>query len=298
MQLRRIRNNLLLMIAGVAQLCGCSGAQLLDYAVPEKGYTLHKDVAYGTHPRQKLDVYVPEKPEPNGGVIVFFYGGSWQKGDKEIYRFIGQNFASRGYVTVVANYRLYPEIYYPEFMYDGAKAVSWVHAHIGEYGGRPDNIFLSGHSAGAYIAVMLSVNDRFLNAEEASTSWVRGAIGIAGPYDFLPFTDPNIQSIFSQVPDVESQPITFVKKIHPPLLLLSGDVDEDVGVKNTTNMAAKLRAHGSPVEDRVYPGVGHLGIILAAAHGFEYKAPTMDDIMAFLAKHEKHEQLAVSGMRR
>ena len=277
--------HLLLMVAGVAQLCGCSGVQILDFVTPSKGYIAHKDIAYGTHARQKLDVYVPEKPDPAGGVILFFYGGSWQKGSKDMYRFVAQNFASRGYVTVIADYRLYPEVYYPAFVEDGAQAVSWVHQHIGAYGGRSDNLFLAGHSAGAYIAVMLSLNESFLRAQGGDISWVRGTMGVAGPYDFLPFTDPNIQSIFSQTEDVKTQPITYANRSAPPLLLMSGDADEDVGVKNTEHLTAKLRGLGAPVTEKIYPGVGHIDIVLALASGFDHKAPTLSDMLAFIKTH-------------
>ncbi len=276
---------LVLMIAGVAQLFGCSGAKLLDLTIPHSGYVLHKDIAYGENPRHKLDIYVPEKPDPAGGVLVFFYGGSWQKGSKDIYRFVGQKFASHGYVTVIADYRLYPEIYYPDFMDDAAKVVSWTHAHIGEYGGNKDNLFVSGHSAGGYMAVMLALNQRFMKEAGGDPNWIKGAIGVAGPYDFLPFTDPKIIAIFSKVEDKQTQPITFARAGAPPIMLISGDSDEEVGQVNADHLAARLEELHSPVVKRVYPGVAHIGIVLALADGFEGKAPTAQDMLWFLRAH-------------
>jgi acetyl esterase/lipase len=283
----RLVKHIVLVVAGLAQLCGCSGAGLIDLTIPHTGYKLHKDIAYGPGARHQLDVYVPETPDPSKGVVVFFYGGSWQKGSKDIYRFVGQKFASEGFVTVIADYRLYPKAYFPDFIQDGAQAVSWVRKHIGQYGGDPKNIFLSGHSAGAYIAVMLTVNDDYLKAIGGNSTWIRGTIGIAGPYDFLPFTDPKIKAIFSTASDERTQPITYAAAGAPPMLLLSGDSDPDVGVKNTKNLAAKLREAGSPVQVRVYPEVEHIGIILGVADGFEDKAPTLQDMLTFIREHGK-----------
>lgn len=283
----RIRpfKQLVLTTAMLAQLCGCSGAAILDLAIPDTGYILHKDIAYGSLPRQKLDVYVPEQPAPYAGVILFFYGGSWQKGSKELYRFVAQTFASRGYITVIADYRLYPDVYYPAFVEDGAEALAWVHRHIGEYGGDNDRIFLAGHSAGAYIAAMLALDSRFTREAGGSPAWIKGVMALSGPYDFLPFTDPDIQSIFSQADDASTQPINFAHNNAPPFLLLSGDEDKDVGVSNTRHLARKLDELGSPITMRIYHGVGHIGIILALAEGFHSKASTLQDMLSFLENH-------------
>src|SRR5262249_9563785 len=155
---------------------------------------------------QKLDIYVPEDGRQAHTVVVFFHGGAWKKGTKDDYRFVGQALASRGYIAVAANYRLYPEVYFPGFMYDAAQATAWVHQHIGEYGGDARNLFVMGHSAGAHIAVMLAVKGDYLKAAGGSPKWLRGVIGLAGPYDFLPFDDPNIQVIFSKQEEWLSQP--------------------------------------------------------------------------------------------
>jgi acetyl esterase/lipase len=195
---------------------------------------------------------------------------------------VGQAFASKGFITVVADYRLFPEVYFPGFVEDGAKAFAWVHAHIGEYGGNPDNLFLGGHSAGGYIAMMLTLNSQYLEKAGARLAWVKGTIGIAGPYDFLPFTDADIKAIFSKAPEHDTQPINFVKLGIPPILIATGDADTDVKPKNTINLARKLRTDSNPVIERVYPGVAHIGIVLSLANGFRSKTPLLDEIESFI----------------
>lgn len=261
---------------------GCSGIDVLDTLIPSSGYTQHKDVPYGHGDRQKLDIYVPENIHGPVPVIVFFHGGSWKNGSKDQYRFVGQAFASRGYVAVIANYGLYPETYYPGFMEDSAAAFVWVHRHIREYSGDAGRIFLTGHSAGAYNAVMLTVNDRFIRDAGGKRSWIRGTIGIAGPYDFLPMTDPDVIAVFSKEKDTLTQPITFVGPKLPPMLLLTGDADKDVLPRNSLHLADKLRRHHNQVTLKIYPEVAHIGIALSLAEGFRYKAPVLNDIEQFI----------------
>lgn len=271
------------VLLGSLLLHGCSGATLLNAWVPHSGYLLHKNIAYGAHPREQLDIYVPDDLTPKAPVIVFFYGGSWKKGSKDDYRFVGQAFASKGYITVIADYRLYPEAYFPDFMEDAAKAVVWVHAHIENYGGDTHKLFLAGHSAGAYNAIMLTVNDSYLASAGGKQQWIKGAIGLAGPYDFLPFTDPDIISIFSKKPAKLTQPIHFVGPKLPPILLLTGDADTEVYPKNSINLAKKLGDYENEVKTHIYPDVAHIGIVLALADGFRSKAPALDDIDMFIS---------------
>ena len=269
----------------LALLSACSSADILNATVSNSGYTIKKDIAYGTLPRHTLDIYSPSKPDPSRAVIVFFYGGSWQMGDKSIYKFVGQALASRGYTVVIPDYRLYPEIHYPAFLEDSAQAVAWTHKHIGEYNANPDNIFLAGHSAGAYNAIMLALNNTYLKAEGYDASQLRGAIGLAGPYDFLPFTDPKIIEIFSTAPDNATQPITYAGANKPPLLLLHGDADDEVAIKNSRNLAAKQEEYGSTVAFNTYPNVGHYGIILSLSQLFRSKDPALDDMDSFIHTH-------------
>src|SRR6201999_1316412 len=147
---------------------------------------------------------------------LFFYGGSWQSGSKSIYPAFGQAFASQGIVTAVADYGLYPNVKYPAFIEDGAHAVSFLHAHAAEHSGDPARLFVSGHSAGAYIAAMLGVNPIYLSAVGGDASWIRAILGIAGPYDFLPLYDAAMIDIFGGARNMETQPIKYAANKAPP----------------------------------------------------------------------------------
>jgi len=278
---------LFIAVMFLSLLSGCSAADMLNFTVPRTGYTLTKDIPYGTLPRQKLDIYTPDTPDASGAVVVFFYGGSWQSGSKDIYRFVGQALASRGYTVVVPDYRLFPEVRYPVFLEDCAQATVWINNHAHEYNANPENIFLAGHSAGGYNAMSLALNDTYLKKAGYDAHKIRGAIGLAGPYDFLPFTDPAIIDIFSTASDNATQPITYAGASKPPLLLLHGDADDEVGLKNSNNLAAKQKGFGSHVEQVIYPGVGHYGIIMSLSGLFRSKAPVLDAMDAFISKHSK-----------
>lgn len=264
-------------------LTGCSGAQLLNATIPKDGYSIHKNIAYGAAPLQKLDIYVPKKN--NGCTVLFFYGGSWQTGSKDMYLFAGQAFASLGCVTAVADYRRYPEVSYPVFIEDSARAAVWVQNHISEYGGDGGAFFLAGHSAGAYNAMMLAANKSYLLKAGGDAKLIKGVIGIAGPYDFLPMTDPKIIALFSTGKDTDTQPVTHVQKGMPPIFLATGDKDTEVLPRNSIRLKAQLKQFGNDVELHTYPGIDHVGIITSLAPLFRGRAPLLQDIRAFIARH-------------
>jgi acetyl esterase/lipase len=274
-----------LTLAGSMLLSGCVG--LLNASIPTDGYRVIADVKYGDHARHGLDVYVPEGLVNPAPVILFFYGGSWQSGNKHDYRFVGQALASRGFVTVIADYRLYPEVFFPDFMDDAAKAFVFVHRHIADYGGDRNKIFVAGHSAGAFNAMMLAADGSYIAKAGGNNHPIRGAIGIAGPYDFLPMTDTDIIAIFSKKPEAQTQPITFVTAAMPPVFLATGTDDTTVLPRNSERMAAKIETLGGDVTLKHYEGVGHIGIVLSLANGFRSKAPLLDDIADFVHSHTK-----------
>jgi acetyl esterase/lipase len=268
---------LVLILAGCASM-----APVLNLLISHAGYSVKEDLAYGRNPRQKLDVYTPDHLTGKAPVILFLYGGSWQTGNKEQYLAFGESFATKGIVVAIADYRVYPEVRYPDFLKDGAAALAYVHAHIAEYGGDPDRIFIAGHSAGAYIAVMLAADPHYLDDAGARLSWVHGVIGIAGPYDFLPLTDPTIITIFGGAHRTDTQPITYIDGKRPPMLLVAGDADQTVNPANTTRMAAKLQSFGSPAEVHIYPGISHVGIILSVAPMLRGNTTLRQDIITFV----------------
>jgi acetyl esterase/lipase len=270
------------LVFGLLALSACSGVDILNAIVPRDGYTVHHDIAYAPGDRQKLDIYIPDTLATGQPALVFFYGGSWQTGRKEDYLFVGQALASRGIIAVIADYQLYPPAYFPDFINDAAQAFVWTHTNIASYGGNPGLLFLGGHSAGAYNAVMLAVNDRYITGAGGKMAWIRGTIGIAGPYDFLPLVNPQLIELFRKVDSAETQPINFVHAGLAPMLLACGDKDEDVLPQNSFHMQSKLRRFSDAVELDVYPGVGHTGIILSMAQEFRDTTPLLNDISRFI----------------
>jgi len=282
---KRLARFLAHMGALIAGLAVSACVPLLNVAIPRSGYTIKSDLAYGADPRQKLDLYIPEGLKAPAPVILFFYGGSWQSGSKDLYRAFGQAFASKGIVVAVADYRLYPQVKFPAFVQDGAAALRFVHDHVAAEGGDPDRIFLAGHSAGAYIAVMLDSDLSYLKEAGADPSWVHGVIGIAGPYDFLPLTDPALVDIFGGANVRATQPVDHIDGQRAPMLLAHGLADDTVGIGNTRRMAKKLKSFGSAVEVKEYPDVGHVGIVLSLAPMFRGRTTLRDDIVTFVASH-------------
>lgn len=242
-----------------------------------------KDVAYGQGERLKLDVYAPRaaaaRPRP---VILFFYGGSWNSGRRQGYAFAARALAARGFVVVVPDYRLVPEVRYPDFLRDCAAAVRWARRNAGAYGGDGERIVLAGHSAGAYNAAMLALDPGLLGADRAA---VRGLAGLAGPYDFLPLDDDSTIAAFGAWPrPAETQPISHAAPGAPPALLLHGDSDTRVKPRNSRKLAGLLEAAGGEVRLKLYPNVGHVEILTALALPFRRRAPVLADVADFARK--------------
>ena len=238
--------------------------------------------AYGVGPRRKLDVYAPEQGGERLPVVVFIYGGSWASGAKADYAFAGAALAAQGFLTIIPDYRLVPEVRFPGFIEDCAAAVRWVVDHAAEFGGDPSRIVITGHSAGAYNALMLALDATYLNEAGVAPSSVRGVAGLAGPYDFLPFDVDATRNAFGQAADLRStQPVNFARADAPPLLLLWGDADTTVGPRNLRSLEAAMRAADGAVETKIYAGVNHVDIMLALSRPLRGRAPKLEDLTTF-----------------
>ncbi len=267
-----------LLLAG-----GCSPLSMLSATV---GSNYHETAnqAYGKYPRQTLDVYTPENSVKNADVVVFFYGGRWQFGSKDEYRFVADALTEKGFIAVIPDYRLYPQVDWRDFISDTAAAYHWVETHIAAYGGNPQRIFIMGHSAGAHLAAMVALDPQ-LRQKAGSTHAPCGMIGVAGPYDFLPIDDADVQQVFkSASPLIETQPIFYTDHLGSPMLLLTGAADTTVKPGNTYRMAAAVTAHGGTAEVHSYPDVGHIDIMLALARPLSFLAPTLQDTTDFIHK--------------
>ncbi len=270
-------------------LTACSGTVLLNALASSDGYTVQRDIPYVTvgenNPRQMLDIYVPTKPDAGHSVVLFFYGGSWQFGSKDQYLFFAQALTERGYTVVVANYRLAPEVHFPAFLDDSAAALVWTHQHIANYGGNPARLFIAGHSAGAYNAMMLTLNDNYVKKAGGTMDMIHGTIGISGPYKFLPLQDDNLAALFGGAERPETEAYTFADHRTSPMLLATGTDDDLVDPEHTTLMAARQRELGTDVTTHYYEGTGHIGIILSTARGFRSKTTLLQDISSFVDSH-------------
>jgi acetyl esterase/lipase len=244
---------------------------------------LTQSIAYAERSRHRLDVCRP-RGAAAVPVIIFFYGGAWQSGYKELYRYVAKALARRGYVAVVPDYRIYPEVCYPDFLDDGAQVVRWVKDNIARFGGDPDKLFLKGHSAGAHIAAMLSIDARWLGKVGLDPRRdIAGLIGIAGPYDLMPLRDEKLKMIFGGLNRPETQPIFHVAPGAPPALLMTGGRDRLVEPGNSVRLAARLVAAGNAATVLTYHRVGHFIIIAAVAPFLRFLVPVMRDVDAFIA---------------
>ena len=265
----------------VVGLCACSPLHTFNALMPkDPGVQRIANVAYGTGPRQAMDLYRPAQRSATAlPVIVFLYGGSWNSGDRQGYEFVGRALAAKGFLVAIPDYRLVPQVHYPAFLQDNAAAVRWIAQHAGDYGGQPGRVVLVGHSAGAYNAAMVAMDPRWLGADRAM---VRGFVGLAGPYDFAPFVDKTVEETFAGVADQAStQPIAYAGAGSPPALLATGDRDTVVRPRNSDALARALRANGVRVERLTYPRVGHAGLITAFAAPLRSHAEILDATAAF-----------------
>jgi acetyl esterase/lipase len=258
-------------------------AEALNATIATDGLTVRRGVAYGPAGRQVMDVWRPGRAAAGLPVVVFFYGGAWQAGRRQDYRFVAATLARRGMVVVVPDYRLFPQVRFPAFIEDAALAVAAVRREAPGWGGDADRVFLAGHSAGAHIAAMLALAPRFLAAVGEDRAHLAGMVGLAGPYDFLPILDEDIRAVFASAADPrETQPVAQVDGHNPPMLLLHGGADSTCYPRNSLALAARVRAAGGVAEARIAPRVGHLGIVLGFAPLFGFLSPAVGEIAEFV----------------
>lgn len=241
------------------------------------------NLAFGTHARDRLDVYQPiDTAQQPRTVIIFWHGGGWTDGNKALYRFVGVSLAQLGYVLVLPNYRVYPEVKFPDFLDDCARAVRWTQQHAADFGGDPHRIVLMGHSAGAHMAAMLAINHTYLQRAGVDTHDIIGLIGLSGPYGLAPNTT-TLNTIFAApYTPHDWQVIAYANAHSPPALLVHGGADTLVWPSNTQDLAAALRSQGVRVETRIYPGRGHADTVAGLAVPARKRAPTLQDIAEFM----------------
>jgi acetyl esterase/lipase len=261
----------------------CSLAPYLNRVPKPPGTTETHGIAYATGSRNTLDVYLPRPSAKRGPIVVFFYGGGWTSGEKASYRFIGTSLVESGALVVIPDYRLFPEAIFPAFMDDAAEAVAWVLANASRLGADPRKLFLVGHSAGAQIATLLALDPSYLEQVGASTRDVCGVIGLAGLYEFLPLPTENMRTVFGTVTALSrTQPINFVSRDAPPMLLAAGLWDGAVDPENTLHLASALRSAGVQTTVAMYAGISHAAIIDSMAPSLSFLSPARAQALSFI----------------
>jgi acetyl esterase/lipase len=240
------------------------------------------DGHYGPLGEQKIEVITPDRPAgPPRPVLMFFHGGGWNSGTPGDYRFIGRQFARAGYVVILPGYRRYPHM-----LEDSALAVAWVQENAARFGGDRERVFLMGHSAGAYNAVMLALERQWLGRAGVPEGFIKGVVGLSGPYDFFPFTSDSARHAFGHVPDPNlTQPVRHARRDAPPMLLLNGDADTTVRPRNAVALAKALSTAGAPTTPLILPGMDHADTIMKLAAPFNRDRRVLDPVLAFLAAH-------------
>ena len=245
---------------------------------------LASDLPFADGDRKRLDIYGPKEITGPAPVVMFIYGGSWKQGRRQDYQFVGRALAANGFIVVIPDYRLYPEVSYPGFLEDNAQAVKWIEDNIGSYGGDTSRFFIAGHSAGAYNAVMLGLEKAFLNDYKV-TMPIKGIAALSGPYDFYPFEYDEVRNVFGQNDNPQgTQPINLVAPDRPPMLIVSGTSDPIVRMQNTQHFAEKMREAGDWVTEKYYDGLGHMEPVFSIGAMWRWRAPVLADMVAFFTQ--------------
>jgi acetyl esterase/lipase len=273
-----------LVFTAVFGLSGCSSLDMVNAFTPSPN-GLPVTLSYGSSERQRVDVYQAGRRKP---LVIFFYGGSWNSGSRTDYRFVARAFNDLGYSVAIPDYRLTPEALYPDFLKDSAQAISLLINRAEEFGADPQRVILVGHSAGAYNAMMVALDQRWLSPEDRQR--IRGVIGLASPVNFLPIQLPAARLAFHW-PNTprDSQPIEHVSSSSPPILFINANNDPLVDPRiNSIAMAEKLRAANVYVEVENFDGplgmINHARLVATLSPTFQFLSPTLDKSRVFIER--------------
>ena len=289
----RLKKRLLiaaLALGGMAAFAACSPIAALNAVVSVSDLTVTRDLRYGPDARNLLDVYRPASSGTTmagerAPMLLFIHGGSWTGGSKDDYKFIGESFARAGYVVAVMSYRLAPQNVYPAYIQDAAQALAWLRSHAGDYGGNPDDLFVMGHSAGAFNAVEVVDNARWLSEAGVPITAVHGVIGVAGPYSY-DYRGMGTANAFPAGSDPATvMPAEHVRADAPPHLLLVAGNDTVVYPQNGERMKAALDTKKIPLTFKVLPNLDHYTIAGALARPLTFLGSARQDVLDFMSKN-------------
>lgn len=284
MRLPSLRRRLLLLPAALlpVALAACSPVKLVNVVSPSGHYAAQTGIIYGEERRQQLDRYRPLEAADDAPVIVFFYGKGWREGKRANFEFVASGLTEAGMEVLIPDYRGHPQAAFPAFVEDGARVLRWAQENVPGVASGDRALFVMGHSAGAHIAAMLALDDRYLRAVADQPPAIAGFIGLSGPYDFLPLDPGYLESVFPEATRARSQPIEFVSAAAPPTLLVHGTDDSAALAEHSRRLAEQLEAHGVPVTLRLYEGVAHVRVVAALAPPLQWIADTLEDVVEFV----------------
>lgn len=234
--------------------------------------------------KHQLDLYLP-KEKKGFPVFFFIHGGAWSTGDKstlfDVYGRIARTFARNGIGAVLTNYRLSPKVQHPAHIQDVAKAFAWTYAHIGEYGGRSDQIIVGGHSAGGHLAALLATDPQYLEAEHLSFKQIRAVVPMSGVYTIG--SGRLFDRIFGADDAIRQQasPTNHVTGKHPPALIIYADGDFPTCDRMSEDFCKALRRCQCDSETLCIPKRDHITIIVRLQY---QEDPAFQAVLEFIAK--------------
>lgn len=303
---------LALVLFGVWRWAVAAGAAgLLDWIDArfsrEQSIELAAAGSYGPHPAQKVELWRPEgqafaEPAPPPGadaapirhpLVVFIHGGGWYSGAPDDYRFVARTLGEQGYATALVGYRLVPDGRFPAMLEDSVAGLRWIVQNAPAQGIDTGQIVVIGHSAGAYNALMLGLDPRWLRGAGLPGDTIDGVVSLAGPADFYPFDKDSSRNAFGHTESPRAtQPVTFAGSGAPPVLLLHGDADTVVRPRNSRALHQALQQAGGRSALVEYPGMSHAGIIMALSKPFAQDGKVLGRITQFLRARGGEASLA------
>lgn len=284
MRLTNTAQRTVIVIALLATLCACRPIALLNAASPSSHYERVENLAYGSLPRQRMDIYQPVVKPRDAPLVVFFYGGGWKDGAKADYEFVASALTEAGFVVAIPDYRLFPQVQFPAFVNDGAEAVAFAMRQAQQYGATDTQVYLMGHSAGAHIAALLALDRHYLRKANAPRNQIAGLVGLSGPYDFLPIDSGYLVDVFPSSSRKDSQPVAFASSDAPPALLVHGGKDDLVDSSNALSLADALRSRGASAELKIYPDLDHKDTAIELAPPLDFIGSVLEDCIAFIRR--------------
>ena len=231
--------------------------------------------------KHRLDLFLP-RGQRDFPVLFFIHGGAWVSGDRRMYTSVGRVFAKNGVGTAVISYRLSPVVQHPAHVDDCARAFAWVKNHIGERGGRPDQIFVAGQSAGGHLTALLCTNEKYLAQQNCSLADIRGAIPISGIFEFRPGRFDRV--IGEGVEAAESaSPIRFLNDRCPPFLVMYAERDIPNCDQMSQRLCRELNQWKVPAESHEIAGRNHVSIMFRLM--MDTRDPATQQMLRFIARN-------------